>query len=366
MFIADDTPARDGKQLEWKPAGIWYLAGSNTCVYSNPKEELGATQHIVQTSNRRFRDDEFLVPRDLTAGRSAIRLRIKFTPVKTPLFPGRPLPDLAWSEIHYTAYCFVLPRDPENQSAKLSNPIERSLLFAPAKFPEGNWRPAGLEFEDARFASADGTHLHGWFVPHDSPRAVILFAHGNGGNITHRAEMLRALHDRMHVAVMIFDYRGYGRSEGSPDEAGILADARAARTWLAKRRKSRRAKSSYSANPSAAPSPSIWPSTAREGWRSTARSTHCRTWRPGMFLGCRSGPSCRRGSTQPPRSASITGRCWNSTAIGIKPFRFNSAGACSTPRMSRSNSSSCRALTTTTAGQPAFFRALDRFIGELK
>ncbi len=237
VFVADDKPGQGEGQ--WKPAGIWYLAGSNTCVYSNPKDELGATQHIVQTSNRRFRDDEFLVPRDLTAGRSAIRLRIKFTPDKTPLFPGRPLADLAWSEIHYTAYCFVLPRDPENQLAKLSNPIERSLLFAPAKFPEGNWRPAKLEFEDVRFTAADGTRLHGWFVPHDDPRAVVLFAHGNGGNITHRAEMLRALHDRIHVAVMIFDYRGYGRSEGSPDEAGILADARAARTWLAKRAKTK-------------------------------------------------------------------------------------------------------------------------------
>src|SRR5262249_52490322 len=89
--------------------GIWYLAGANTCVYSNPKEELGPTQHIVQTSNRRFRDDEFLLPRDLTQGHSKIRVRIKFTAVKTPLFPGHPLPELAWSEIRYDAYCFVMP-----------------------------------------------------------------------------------------------------------------------------------------------------------------------------------------------------------------------------------------------------------------
>jgi hypothetical protein len=112
VFVADASPARGGKEPEWKPAGVWYLAGSNTCVYSNPKEELGATQHVVQTSNRRFRDDEFLVPRELTAGRSAIRMRVKFTPVKRPLFPDRPLPELAWSEIRYTAYCFVLPEAP--------------------------------------------------------------------------------------------------------------------------------------------------------------------------------------------------------------------------------------------------------------
>jgi hypothetical protein len=99
----------DGKVGAFKPAGVWYLAGANTCVYSNPKEELGATQHIVQTSNRRFRDDEFLVPRALTRGYSQIRIRVKFVPVEIPLFPGQPLPELAWSEIRYTAYCWGAP-----------------------------------------------------------------------------------------------------------------------------------------------------------------------------------------------------------------------------------------------------------------
>ena len=97
------------ENADWKFAGIWYLAGANTCVYSNPKEELGATQHIVQTSNRRFRDDEFIIPRELARGHSAIRVRVKFTPVKIPLFPGESLPELAWSEIRYDAYCWVMP-----------------------------------------------------------------------------------------------------------------------------------------------------------------------------------------------------------------------------------------------------------------
>lgn len=91
------------------PAGVWYLASANTCVYSNPPDELGATQHKVQTSNRRFRDDEFIVPRELTQGRSGIRVRVRFTPVATPLFRGHPLAEQAWSEIGYTAYCWVLP-----------------------------------------------------------------------------------------------------------------------------------------------------------------------------------------------------------------------------------------------------------------
>jgi hypothetical protein len=105
VYVAD---AGRGKP-QWKLAGVWYLAGSNTCVYSNPKEELGAAQHIVQTSNRRFRDDEFLLPHRLTQGKRAIRVRVRFTPVGRPLFPGHPLPELAWSEIRYTAYCFLMP-----------------------------------------------------------------------------------------------------------------------------------------------------------------------------------------------------------------------------------------------------------------
>lgn len=112
VSVADASRGQEGEALAWQPAGVWYLAGSNTCVYSNPRAELGATQHVVQTSNRRFRDDEFLVPRDLTAGRSAVRVRVKFTPVKRPLFPGHPVPELAWSELRYTVYCFVLPEAP--------------------------------------------------------------------------------------------------------------------------------------------------------------------------------------------------------------------------------------------------------------
>jgi hypothetical protein len=112
VFVADASRGREGGAPGWRRAGVWYLAGSNTCVYSNPKEELGKTQHVAQTSNRRFRDDEFLVPRELTRGRSAIRVRVKFTPVKRPLYPGRAVPELAWSEIRYTAYCFVMPEAP--------------------------------------------------------------------------------------------------------------------------------------------------------------------------------------------------------------------------------------------------------------
>lgn len=98
------------KKAKWTPAGIWFTAGSNTCVYSNPREELGATQHVIQTSNRRFRDDEFLLPLTVTRGRSSIRVRVKFMPLHRPLFPGAQVGEEAWTEIRYSAYCWIPPR----------------------------------------------------------------------------------------------------------------------------------------------------------------------------------------------------------------------------------------------------------------
>jgi hypothetical protein len=114
-------------------------------------------------------------------------------------------------------------------------PLERALLYQPAHYPRGDWQPEGLAVEDAWFESADGTRLHGWFVAHPHSRAVVLFLHGNAGNVSHRAETLRILNQRHSLAVFAPDYRGFGRSEGKPNEKGILADARAARAWLAAR-----------------------------------------------------------------------------------------------------------------------------------
>jgi len=111
VFVADESEAR--RDVFWKSAGVWYLAGSSACVYSNPREELGETQHNVIVSNRRFRDDEFLIGRDFTKGRDAIRVRVKFTPANTPLYPGYPLTETAWSEIKYVAYSFVMPSMPK-------------------------------------------------------------------------------------------------------------------------------------------------------------------------------------------------------------------------------------------------------------
>jgi hypothetical protein len=115
--------------------------------------------------------------------------------------------------------------------------LENALIYFPVVYPEGDWHPRGFPVEYAWFHAADGTRLHGWYVPKENARAAVLFCHGNGGNITHRIDALLMLNRRVGVSVLAFDYRGYGRSEGKPNEPGVLADAQAARAWLAAREK---------------------------------------------------------------------------------------------------------------------------------
>ena len=105
--ISISDPARPGS--EWQPAGVWYLAGSNSWIHSNPGSELGPAEHAVRTSNRRFRDDEFLIPKALTAGRSSIRVRVKFTAVDRPSLSDLAGIQPAWSEIRYDAYSYREP-----------------------------------------------------------------------------------------------------------------------------------------------------------------------------------------------------------------------------------------------------------------
>ncbi|MEX2172948.1 MAG: alpha/beta hydrolase [Pirellulaceae bacterium] len=110
---------------------------------------------------------------------------------------------------------------------------ERRSIFQPSKYPAGEWDQTTVLARDANFAAADGTKLHGWYVRHAEPRGQALLLHGNAGNVTLLADTLRVLNRRHQLAVLAIDYRGYGRSEGKPTEAGVLMDARAARRWLA-------------------------------------------------------------------------------------------------------------------------------------
>jgi hypothetical protein len=103
--------AEVGKNADWKLAGTWYLAGSNTCLYSDPAGELDNRLLRTETSNRRFRDDEFLIPLSLTANKLAIRVKVKFVPNNQELFPGFPFPKKsAWSELRYNVYSYIIPK----------------------------------------------------------------------------------------------------------------------------------------------------------------------------------------------------------------------------------------------------------------
>jgi uncharacterized protein len=113
--------------------------------------------------------------------------------------------------------------------------LENTLLYPAPKYPEGDWKAAYLPHQDVEFASADGTKLHGWFVEHENPRAILLYCHGNGDCIGYLGPYLKDLRDKHRLSVFAFDYRGYGKSAGSPSEAGILADGHAAQLWLAER-----------------------------------------------------------------------------------------------------------------------------------
>jgi fermentation-respiration switch protein FrsA (DUF1100 family) len=89
----------------------------------------------------------------------------------------------------------------------------------------------GLAFEDVTLQTADGMRLHGWLIPVGNPRATVLFCHGNAGNISHRLDSI-ALLNSLGLQVLIFDYRGYGRSEGQPSETGTYRDGDAAWDYL--------------------------------------------------------------------------------------------------------------------------------------
>ena len=89
----------------------------------------------------------------------------------------------------------------------------------------------GLEYEDVRITTADGVEVAGWFVPAENSRLVLLFFHGNGGNISHRLDSIEQFH-RMGLNVFIIDYRGYGQSEGRTTEDGTILDAEAAWRYL--------------------------------------------------------------------------------------------------------------------------------------
>ena len=106
--------------------------------------------------------------------------------------------------------------------------FERWLVFPAPRTNGADWNPPDLNFADIYFDAEDGTRLHGWYVEHPNPRAVVLFCHGNGEDVPRLADRLRILHDHVEASVFAWDYRSYGRSEGVPHEDNVISDSRVA------------------------------------------------------------------------------------------------------------------------------------------
>ncbi len=115
--------------------------------------------------------------------------------------------------------------------------LERHLVYYPPSPLPRDQQAGRLGGEEVWLQATDGTKLHGWFFPHAEPRVVILYGHGNGEDAERNSRLMARLHDELQASVFIFDYRGYGLSEGVPHEAGVILDGMAAQRWLSERTK---------------------------------------------------------------------------------------------------------------------------------
>jgi len=114
--------------------------------------------------------------------------------------------------------------------------LDQFFVFHPEPWEDRDWaRVTGLPLEEVWFHAADGVRLFGWYVEAPADRPVILWCHGNAGNITHRLENLKLLY-QLGLSVFLFDYRGYGRSQGRPSEEGLYQDALGAHDYLTRTR----------------------------------------------------------------------------------------------------------------------------------
>jgi hypothetical protein len=104
--------------------------------------------------------------------------------------------------------------------------MQERMAFHPSREIEATPASLGLPFREVRAATDDGGEISGWWLPAGEGAPSILFLHGNAGNISHRLGQIRELHEA-GFAILIIDYRGYGRSPGTPSEARMALDARA-------------------------------------------------------------------------------------------------------------------------------------------
>ena len=104
--------------------------------------------------------------------------------------------------------------------------LVNSQLFFPERALAATPKDLGMAYEDKALEARDGVRLHAWYIPAQNPKALLLFFHGNAGNISHRLDNVNLLRE-LGLSCLIMDYRGYGRSDGDPDEKGFYLDAQA-------------------------------------------------------------------------------------------------------------------------------------------
>ena len=113
--------------------------------------------------------------------------------------------------------------------------FQSKLLYFPQEEIIADPGRVGLEYQTVNFITDDNVKLYGWYIPAADPRAVLVFFHGNAGNISHRLDSLIIFH-RLGLSTLIFDYRGYGQSGGDISEQGSYDDAAAALRYLVSER----------------------------------------------------------------------------------------------------------------------------------
>jgi len=114
--------------------------------------------------------------------------------------------------------------------------LQSKFLYCPIKHVTYTPQDIDLKYEDISLVSGNGTKINAWYIPAVNAKDTLLFCHGNGGNIMHRLDSIQQFNE-LGLNCLIFDYQGYGKSEGKPNEQGTYDDARAAYDWLVDNKK---------------------------------------------------------------------------------------------------------------------------------
>ena len=140
-------------------------------------------------------------------------------------YPGVKFPSIFFTLLLLTSVLFL---------QTISSLVVRYLVYFPVDEVVNNPSKVGLHYEDIYFTNSEGFELHGWYLPGDTG-VTLLWFHGNAGNISDRLNLIKQIRTQVEVGILIFDYRGYGLSEGVPSESGLYLDAKAAMDYLTDR-----------------------------------------------------------------------------------------------------------------------------------